>query len=723
MSVLNRKLFNRGGRVSSRGVGITSGLTTPKRGYVDRPGSYAGHDDAESSLPVPKKFTARPFEEIFAEKQGILENLRPPTQEFSKFDAAAPALMTFFGNLMSGKSFNTGLGGAFDIAGQALQQATPEFSQALRARREAEAADRKEKFALDLQAYESAEAAHTAELVREAKAAEINFKKDEEYYRNTEGRLMIRDRESTDGGATWTIIAGSDRPATADTFISGTSGTYLDSTGETFQGYQILVDGNEPVLMNLATNEPHPIKGAKKQTDYKAGEKIYNVLDSEGEFTNLQLDLSTPDGRDIYSKILKQDSKEKITIGDKEYKITELNLTTENPKFDSKPEIGESIFTEYDKNGKATGIQIDLAAETGYGNDKTMSGMDYYLQQLKDPNITLAKVSINAADSNTLASNLPKSYTGNLQVNQDSAVTFVSELLPAYLATREPDFISKDTIVGSAFSFINNFKSNIDNLARVYITPTEQEPNPDPIFVGEDGEGLKVTDDQFLETFKLKSEANRSLVEKVAGGGEEFNSQIIGLAYTLALQNNPDGRISEPDFRYALQQLKGGSADPDIIARVMLLQYSKAKNKYILNWMNQAQQANPDIPLIYKDGSTLRDKAEEEFFVRSPEAMEFEKIIKERDENNNTNDYDIVVGESIKYPLPQFFDNPDFPDDPPLKLVENGQLAEVIIKQYLNSPSPTEGLDMFDYLQQNNLVLTYIDGNGKEQILNIEEKK
>ena len=714
MSVLNRKLFNRGGRVSSRGVGITSGLATPKRGYVDRPGSYQGKEDAESSLPVPTKFTARPFEEIFAEKRGVLSSLRPPTQEFSKFDAAAPALMTFFGSLMSGKSFNTGIGGAFDIAGQALQQATPEFSQALRARREAEAADRKEKFALDLQAYESAETAHTAELVREAKSAEINFKKDEEYYRNTEGRLMIRDRESTDGGATWTIIAGSDRPATADTFISGTSGTYLDSTGETFQGYQILVDGNEPVVINLNTNEPHPIKGAKKQTEYKAGEKIYNVLDSEGEFTNLQIDLSTPDGRDIYSKILKQDSKEKITIGDKEYKITELNLTTENPKLESKPEIGENIFTVYNKQGQATGEQIDAGTEEGQKR----------LQEvLADTTLTVAKVSINAADSNTLASSLPKSYTGNLQVNQDSAVTFVSELLPAYRATREPDFIAKDTIVGSAFSFINNFKSNIDNLARVYITPTEQNPNPDPIFVGEDGEGLKQTADQFLDAFKLKSEANRSLVEKVAGGGEEFNSQIIGLAYTLALQNNPDGRISEPDFRYALQQLKGGSADPDIIARVMLLQYSKAKNKYILNWMNQAQQANPDIPLIYKDGSTLRDKAEEEFFVRSPEAREFERIIKERDENNNTNDYDIVVGESIKYPLPQFFANPNFPDDSPLKLVEDGQPATIIIKQYLNSPSPTKGLDMFDYLQQNNLVLTYIDGNGKEQILNITEKK
>ena len=42
MSVLNRKLFNRGGTVSSRGVGITSGLDTPKRGLVDGPGSYSG---------------------------------------------------------------------------------------------------------------------------------------------------------------------------------------------------------------------------------------------------------------------------------------------------------------------------------------------------------------------------------------------------------------------------------------------------------------------------------------------------------------------------------------------------------------------------------------------------------------------------------------------------------------------------------------------------------
>ena len=41
MSVLQRRLFNRGGSVA-RGTGITSGLATPKRGYVDGPGSYSG---------------------------------------------------------------------------------------------------------------------------------------------------------------------------------------------------------------------------------------------------------------------------------------------------------------------------------------------------------------------------------------------------------------------------------------------------------------------------------------------------------------------------------------------------------------------------------------------------------------------------------------------------------------------------------------------------------
>ena len=41
--ILRRPMF-RGGRVDSRGTGITSGLDKPKRGLVDEPGGYAGKD-------------------------------------------------------------------------------------------------------------------------------------------------------------------------------------------------------------------------------------------------------------------------------------------------------------------------------------------------------------------------------------------------------------------------------------------------------------------------------------------------------------------------------------------------------------------------------------------------------------------------------------------------------------------------------------------------------
>jgi len=729
MAVLNRKMFSRGG-FAHRGTGITTGLATPKRGYVDGPGSYAGKEDNDLAKeilfglgndnvtgtgglletgPEPAgkvlsaPFKARDFSDIFAEKQGILENLRPPTQEFSKFDAAAPALMTFFGNLMSGKSFQSGFSGAFDIAGNALTESTPQFSQALAARRAAEAADRKEKFALDLQAYESAETAQAAELAREAKAMEVNYRKDQETYTDEKtGRLMIRDRESLDDGVTWTPMKGSERPANADTYVTGSSGTYTVGEGDDaveFEGYEILED-NKPVIKRM--DDDQIIDSAKKKTEYEVGENIYGVINSDdGSFTGLQIDLATDKGLADYEKILSQEEGDTVLINGTEVPVKNLAITTANPEFDKEPEIGENIFTVYDKQGKATGEQIDTATEKGQKR----------LQEvLDDTNFTVSKVSINAADASSLASNLPKSYGGDLQVNQNSAVLFVSELFPAYVATQQPDFIAKDTIVGTTFSWINNFKSNIDNLAKLYITDAAQN---DSIFVDNNGEGLQITSDQFLETFRLNSDANRSLLEEVAAGGELFQSRIIGLAYTLALQNNPDGRISEPDFRYALQQLKGSSADPKIIGDVMLIQYGKSKNKYILNWINQSKLDTPTIPNTDKDGKTLYEKGEEEFFLRSPQAQKFEEIIAAKDKQNNTKKKDIIVSEGLKFPIPQTFND--------MKLIEDGKLAKTFLQQWLNSPSPVEGQTMGEYAKSNNLIFTYIDGEGNQKLLKISE--
>ena len=70
MSVLNRKLFNRGGKVSSRGVGITSGL-------IDQP---------------VQKFQSG--------------------GSVSKAEALAPFFADLSGRLLAGRSFDGGIGGA-----------------------------------------------------------------------------------------------------------------------------------------------------------------------------------------------------------------------------------------------------------------------------------------------------------------------------------------------------------------------------------------------------------------------------------------------------------------------------------------------------------------------------------------------------------------------------------------------------------------------------------
>jgi len=124
MSVLNRKLFNRGGPVSSRGVGITSGLV-PRY-------SHGGPVSEHTSVT-----------DKFADNMEMLKGLDiiPERKPFDRSGANREALMTLFGNLMAGKSYQGGLGGALEIAGKSLTAAAPQFGEALAERRAYEAAD------------------------------------------------------------------------------------------------------------------------------------------------------------------------------------------------------------------------------------------------------------------------------------------------------------------------------------------------------------------------------------------------------------------------------------------------------------------------------------------------------------------------------------------------------------------------------------------------------
>ena len=144
MSVFNRRMFNRGGYVH-RGTGITSGLTPVQRfdngGEVDR----------------------KTMQDFFQENREMLSQYYQPQQPQNRLAAASPALLALGSALLSGRSYQGGLGGGLDILGQGLDKATPYFDQMVQARRSEKNAQRKEQFNLDMQALEYARADKAAD--------------------------------------------------------------------------------------------------------------------------------------------------------------------------------------------------------------------------------------------------------------------------------------------------------------------------------------------------------------------------------------------------------------------------------------------------------------------------------------------------------------------------------------------------------------------------------
>ena len=118
MSVLKRQMF-RGGGFAHRGTGITSGLVPVQR--FDN-GGFA--EKVQTNIDMLKS-----------------TGLFPERKPFSKWAAASPALLDLSGALLSGKSYQGGIGGALDILGQGLTASAPGFAQAVEARREYEATD------------------------------------------------------------------------------------------------------------------------------------------------------------------------------------------------------------------------------------------------------------------------------------------------------------------------------------------------------------------------------------------------------------------------------------------------------------------------------------------------------------------------------------------------------------------------------------------------------
>ena len=140
MSVLGRKLFNRGGQVSSRGVGITSGLV-PVKGY--KIGGKVTNQDLSTPSSTVGSTGNTAIGDAYAKNLAMLQGLGivPEREPFNKLAASSDALMTLGGKLLSGRSYDGGFSGALDILGQATQAAAPQFGEAIRAKQVYDATD------------------------------------------------------------------------------------------------------------------------------------------------------------------------------------------------------------------------------------------------------------------------------------------------------------------------------------------------------------------------------------------------------------------------------------------------------------------------------------------------------------------------------------------------------------------------------------------------------
>ena len=181
-----------GGGYAHRGTGITSGLATPKRGYVNEPGSYAGDNDYDefSSSYVPKDTEADaalpPMNISGSGGTDVIQSLLkypmyrdlfaatlPERKELSRKELMLEPWMAFFSNL--GKpTFKKGFGAVSENIREAAAAATPAIGKSLEIKRQFEEAGRKEDVAISQMALQKAMETAPAATIKDIPANIFN---------------------------------------------------------------------------------------------------------------------------------------------------------------------------------------------------------------------------------------------------------------------------------------------------------------------------------------------------------------------------------------------------------------------------------------------------------------------------------------------------------------------------------------------------------------------
>lgn len=320
MSVLGRKLFNRGGQVSSRGVGITSGLVPVQKFQEGGEATAIG--------------------EAYKKNLEMLQSLgiTPEREEFSRLKASSPALMTLGAKLLSGRSYDGGVGGALDILGQATEAAAPQFGEAIRAKQVYDATD--PEAGLKQMALQMALKEKPGNKIKSSEQVYGTFGAGDNQQKGYGFADVYEDgtRTFTIGGQTYNSFVGETEPEEnkPETFFKGEIVRIRrkgDTTGETFDAS--FMTGNKGSLKFRAIGADRDFSADKYEIvgdlDYEGNVKVKvgdavrdatQVWDGEKLVTRVGTEVLQPGTFTVVEQDgekAKEDENYKMTIGGKEY--------------------------------------------------------------------------------------------------------------------------------------------------------------------------------------------------------------------------------------------------------------------------------------------------------------------------------------------------------------------------------------------------------------------
>ena len=191
--------------------------------------------------------------------------------------------------------------------------------------------------------------------------------------------------------------------------------------------------------------------------------------------------------------------------------------------------ITDSEFNKLDPEYRKTLIPFEATKEMLEGSDKALTAFKDKISNFEQTGVLTGKLINDLDNPNTLTASLPR----------------------------------------ATVALIDSIRQNITQSIEIFADDKMQEKISDTALVSK----------------------NKSLIDDVVKSTGIADSLLITLAYQKALVSNPDGRISDKDFKFALESLKGISSSKESL-KAILEDNMDTINQFALVEFNNAKRYN-----------------------------------------------------------------------------------------------------------------------------------